>query len=241
MNAHVRMGLLALGFGAVIMHGTILYTNLWSHATLNLALTNAVSLFAWVIVMLFLLTALVRPIINLGIIIMPVAGLTLLIEWLWPGQQLFHPKTSALLFTHVIIAILAYGLLSLGAVQSLLLLLQERHLHKKQPGGFIRALPPLETMESLMVQMIVLGFVLLTFTAVSGIFFSEQLFGRAFELSHHTVLSVLGWLVFALFLFGRWRFGWRGRTAIRWVLGGVGLLALAYFGTKFVMEVLLQR
>jgi len=42
-------------------------------------------------------------------------------------------------------------------------------------------------------------------------------------------------------LLGRWRLGWRGRSAIHWTLGGFALLLLAYFGTKFVLEVILNR
>ena len=97
--------------------------------------------------------------------------------------------------------------------------------------------PALETMESLLFQLILAGFVLLTVTVLSGTVFSEQVFGQPFVLSHHVVLSVLAWLTFAVLLAGRRLFGWRGRSAIRWTLTGFVLLALAYFGTRFVLEV----
>jgi len=42
-------------------------------------------------------------------------------------------------------------------------------------------------------------------------------------------------------LFGRARFGWRGRTALRWIVGGTILLVLGYLGSKFVSEILLNR
>jgi ABC-type uncharacterized transport system permease subunit len=73
------------------------------------------------------------------------------------------------------------------------------------------------------------------------VFFSEQFFGKPFSFTHHIVLAVSAWIVFAVLLYGRWRLGWRGRTAIRWTLGGFLLLVLAYFGSKFVLEVLLGR
>jgi ABC-type uncharacterized transport system permease subunit len=83
--------------------------------------------------------------------------------------------------------------------------------------------------------------VLLTLTLVSGALFSEQLFGKPLQFTHKIVFSVLGWLVFGALVFGRHRYGWRGRSALRWVLAGTGLLFLAYVGSKFVLEVLLGR
>ena len=105
----------------------------------------------------------------------------------------------------------------------------------------MRTLPPMQTMEQLMFQLIALGFFLLTLTLISGIFFSEALFGKPLVFTHHIVLSLFAWLAFAILLIGRWRFGWRGRNAIRWTLGAFGLLVLAYFGSKFVLEILLHR
>jgi ABC-type uncharacterized transport system permease subunit len=103
------------------------------------------------------------------------------------------------------------------------------------------AVPPLITLERYMFRLIIVGFALLTLTLVSGILFSEQLFGKAVTLTHKNVFSVAGWVAFAILLFGRWRYGWRGRTALKWILGGTLLLVLGYLGSKFVLEVILRR
>ena len=102
-------------------------------------------------------------------------------------------------------------------------------------------MPPLQTMEELLFQLVAVGFVLLTLTLISGALFSEQLFGRAFVFTHHVVLSMAAWLVFGILLAGHWRRGWRGRSAARWTLAGFALLLLGYFGSRFVLEVLLGR
>jgi ABC-type uncharacterized transport system permease subunit len=236
----VRIGISALGLGAVVLHATILANRLHLDSGLSFALTDAVSLVAWVVAVLFLIATQTKPVDNLGIVIMPVAALTILVEWFWPGNALLaeYSPTRA---THVVVSIIAYSLLTLAAFQSLLLLVQERHLHAKHPGGFIRALPPLQTMESLMFQMVSLGFLLLTLTLVSGVFFSEQVFGQPLKLTHHILLSVIAWGVFGILLAGRRIYGWRGRMAVRWTLAGFALLLLAYFGSKFVLEILLER
>jgi ABC-type uncharacterized transport system permease subunit len=136
-------------------------------------------------------------------------------------------------------SVLAYSLLSIAAVQAVALAIQDHHLRTKRPGGFIRALPPLQTMETLLFQMISAGLVVLTLSLITGMIYLEDMFAQ--HLVHKTILSLLAWLVFATLLWGRWRFGWRGATAIRWTLSGFFVLLLAYIGSKWVLEILLQR
>ena len=78
-------------------------------------------------------------------------------------------------------------------------------------------------------------------TLASGLLFSEQLFGKPASFTHKTLFSFLGWLAFGILLYGRWRFGWRGRRALYWILAGTALLVLGYLGSKFVSEILLGR
>ena len=94
-------------------------------------------------------------------------------------------------------------------------------------------------METLLFQMIGAGFILLSVTLFSGFLFLQDLFAQ--HVAHKTVLSLIAWCVFAMLLWGRWRFGWRGQTAIRWTLSGFVFLVLAFFGSKLVLELILQR
>ena len=64
---------------------------------------------------------------------------------------------------------------------------------------------------------------------------------RAARFNHKTVFGVLSWIIFAALLGGRHVYGWRGRIAVRWTLTGFLMLVLAYFGSRFVLEVVLQR
>lgn len=225
---------------AAVLHAAVLAQAIRLDSGLNLALTGAFSLVAWVVVCLYLLSSLSRPVDNLGAIVLPLAAITVFVEWWWPGESLTR-LSSVPQATHIVISILAYSLLCLAAVQSLMLLAQESKLRHKHPQGIVRALPPMQTMEQVMFQMIGVGFVLLSLTLISGVFFADAVFGKPFALTHHVVLAALGWAVYAILLYGRGRLGWRGRIAVRWTLGGFALLVLAYFGSKFVFEILLQR
>jgi ABC-type uncharacterized transport system permease subunit len=67
--------------------------------------------------------------------------------------------------------------------------------------------------------------------------FLDDMFAQ--RLVHKSILSMLAWLVFGVLLWGRYRFGWRGQKALTWTLVGFVVLMLAYFGSKFVVELLL--
>lgn len=230
---------LALAWGAIILHALILSRTVFEPIGLNLGFFNALSLTGWLISGVLLTVALVRPVENLGVLVLPFGALTLILGLVFPSQRIVADPGQWPLELHILIAILAYALLSLAAVQAVLLAVQDYRLRHRQPGGFLRAIPPLTAMESLLFQMLGIGFLLLTSTLISGFFFLEDLFAQ--HLAHKTVLSLIAWCVFGILLWGRWRFGWRGRTAIRWTLSGFAFLMLAFFGSKLVLELILQR
>jgi len=228
------------GGAAILMHGMLLYPSILTAAGLNLGFFNAASLIALTTALLLLLAALIEPVENLGIPVFPVAALTIGLQLAYPEQHIITGATASWqLNTHILTSLLAYSILGLAALQSILLAIQDHHLRNRSPGGFIRALPPLQTMETLLFQMIGVGFTLLSLALVTGILFLEDIFAQ--HLVHKTTLSIAAWVVFALLLWGRWRFGWRSRVAIRWTLWGFVFLMLAYFGSKFVLELVLTN
>jgi ABC-type uncharacterized transport system permease subunit len=102
-------------------------------------------------------------------------------------------------------------------------------------------LPPLLVLERILFRFIAMGFALLTLTALSGVLFTEQVFGRPLRLDHKTVFTLIAWGLFGALLVGRAMWGWRGRTALRLTIAGFVVLLLAYVGSRFVLEVILQR
>ncbi len=230
---------LALGLAASVLHGVALINLVFTDEGLNLGFTHMASLATWFIATLGLLTAFRKPVENLGIALLPLAACALLFQHIFPTYHLLSATAHQGLAIHIVLSILAYSLLSLAAVQALLLEIKERHLHNRQTNRLIRALPPLETLEQLLFQMIIIGFVLQSLSLASGFLFLEDMFAQ--HLVHKTLLSLLAWAVFAILLWGHWRHGWRGRTAVKWTLSGFAALLLAYFGSKYVLEIILQR
>ena len=234
-----RAAVLVSGFLALAMHAGVLYGELHTEQGINLSFFNVASLTAWMISALLLISALGKPVETLGLVVFPLACLTMLTDLLFPGTHLLADQASWELRLHVMVSILAYAMLTLATIQALMLALQDNNLRSHHPGGVIRALPPLQTMESLLFEMIGLGFVLLSLSLLSGFVYLEDMFAQ--HVAHKTLLSIIAWIVFAALLWGRYRFGWRGTTAIRWTLSGFVLLMLSYFGTKAILELVLHR
>jgi len=231
-NMPIIIALAALG-----AHTLLLYPSVITPEGLNFDIFHAASLVALITAALLAISAFFQPVSNLGIAVFPVAALTIGLLLSLPARQNIT-TSSWQLDLHILTSLLAYSILGLAVLQAILLSIQDHHLRNRQPGGFIRALPPLAVMESLLFQMIATGFVLLTLALVTGIVFLEDIFAQ--HLVHKTLLSIAAWGVFGILLWGRWRFGWRGRTALRWTIGGFIFLMLAYFGSKFVLELIIN-
>ncbi len=234
-----RTILAATAIAAVCTHGVLLYQAVVTDAGLSLGFFNATSLTAWVIVLFLLVATLSKPVDNLGIFVLPLAAFTVLMTLLYPSDRVRLEETDFGVEVHIVLSILAASLITIAAFQAILLAYQERHLRQKRPGRLISRLPPMQTQERLLFQMIGLGFFLLSLSLVSGMMFLRDMFAQ--HLVHKTILSMFAWLVFAVLLWGRWRYGWRGRKAIRWSLAGFVTLMFAYFGSKLVLELILGR
>lgn len=140
---------------------------------------------------------------------------------------------------HVLIALLSYGLLTGGAIVALFALVQERRLQAAKLAPVNQLFAPLETTEKLLFVIAATGFAGLTLAIASGSTFVNDLAEQ--HLVHKFGLSLLAWLVFGILLAGRFFRGWRGKQAIRLYLGGFGVLCLAYFGSRFILEEILNR
>jgi ABC-type uncharacterized transport system permease subunit len=173
----------------------------------------------------------------LGVVAFPIAAIFLC------AHHAYGPAPAKVLgwrlSLHAWLALLAYATLSIAALLAIMLWLQERALRQRDFRPWLRALPPLGDLESLLFRTIMVGFSLLTLTLLSGVLFVDDLLAQ--KLVHKTVLSVLSWLVFGTLLIGRFRYGWRGRKAVHWTLAAMALLALAFFGSRFVIELVLGR
>lgn len=225
--------LIAIGFHAVILSNQVI-----TDVGFNLSLFNTLSICMIIISSLILIAFLLRPLDIMLMLILPINASTLLLAWMFPSTDLLPLDSPAGLNIHVIISIIAYSLMALAALHAVFLSIQNRQLHNHQTGGIVRLLPPLQEMEKLLFEIILVGFIFLSAALASGFIFLENLFQQ--HLVHKTILSILAWCLFAGLLTGHWLLGWRGRRAVRLTIGGFICLMLAYIGSKFVLEFIIN-
>lgn len=223
------------------LHGYLLAQSIFSAGGVNLGVLNALSLIVWLTLLIYWGARFFYPIGGLQALVLPFAAIVVVLPALFPSA---HPlgNTGLLAFqVHITAAMLAYSLFTIAVLHAVLISQVEKRLHHAKLPRVLRSLPPLMTMETLLFRMIGAGFILLTLTLVSGVLFSEEIFGKAFQFSHKVLFGFVSWGVFAGLLWGHHFHGWRGRIAVRWTVSGFGFLVLAYLGSKFILEFLLHR
>ena len=238
-TTYFNLKLIVLGFVALLLHALVLYQSITTNNGLNLGFYNALSLMSWVVALLVISVAILKPVANLAVVFLPAAALALTLELIFPSNYILSDSTVIGIRIHILLSITAYSLLAISALQSIILAFQEHQLRTKHPLLAIQLLPPMQTMETLLVQLLAIGFFLLSLSLATGLMFVHDVFAQ--HLVHKTTLSILAWFIFGIVLWGRWAMGWRGKKLIRWTIGGFVLLMLAYFGSKLVLELILQR
>ncbi len=230
---------LYLAWTAVGAHIAYTAAAFWQSDRFNFSFISTATLVSLIVALLLLIATLTKPVEKLGIVIFPIAAIMLALELNLPDKPHLLHTHNWQMSVHILTSIIAFSLLNIAALQAVLLAIQDQQLKSHPPKRFIQSLPSLQTMESLLFQMLGTGLFFLTISLVSGFIFIEDLFAQ--HLVHKTVLSIVAWIIFSSLLAGRMRYGWRGQTAIRWTLIGFVLLLLAYFGSKLVLELILKK
>lgn len=203
----------------------------------DMHLFAALSLVALGMALLVTVTGAFGRMAALGLVVFPIAALSVL------GYAAYgHVHAETLdwrMQLHAWCALLAYATLAVAALLAVMSWVQERALRRHELRRWLRLLPPLTELETLLFRTIAVGFILLSATLLTGVLFVQNLLAQ--HLVHKTVLSVMSWLLFGWLLFARWRYGWRGPKAVAWTIVAMALLVLAFFGSKFVLEMVLHR
>lgn len=222
---------------AIAAHCFTLIAQVIENQGFSSSFVNALSITALIMVFAAAVPLRSKPVTSLLIPVYLFAALCLLLSTLFQKHTVIVAPSTGMLI-HILSSIIAYSLLTLATVQALTLQVIERSLKRLQQANWLNQLPPLQTIEVFLFQSIFLGWLALTVAIVSGGIFIEDMFAQ--HLSHKTIFSLISWLLYGSLLIGRWRYGWRGTTAVKWAISAFLALILAYFGSKFVLEILLN-
>jgi ABC-type uncharacterized transport system permease subunit len=237
---HPRLEKLAVlgGFAALIGHAIILMHTIFGDWGIDFSLLKVASLTFWLITLITLLSSLRLPVKNLLVPLYTITAISLVAAQALHTTPQTIPNITFGIGVHILLSILAESLFTIAALQAVTVGIQDRLLKKHRTQGLINSLPPLQTMETLLFDILWAGQLILTAALAAGIIAAPDLVTAL--TTHKVVFATIAWLVFAILLWGRHQMGWRGNTAIRWTLTGFVLLMLSYFGSKFVLEFLLN-
>jgi len=222
---------------AIAIHALILNNSIYQPNGFNLSLFTSASLVSWLVSVQILISSVKRPVDSLGIVMFPLSALAIGLDFKFVDNNLLTNLTTGIQ-SHILMSIIAYSLLMLGAIQAIALAFQHKSIKNHHPTGLVRRLPPLHDMESFLFQILGFSFIFLSIALISGFLFFDDLFAQ--HLVHKSVLSIIGWGSLLTLLIGRFLFGWRGNVAIRWTFISFTFILLAYFGSKFVLEIILK-
>lgn len=230
--------MLIISVGAVA-HGMSAYTSIHLPTGFSFGFFKMASVIFWAINVIVIFSSIRKPLHNLFILLLPFSILAVAVSVIFEESTRESMHLGFGMFMHILLSILAYAIFTIASFHALLLAWQNRKLKLKQPHRVMGLLPPLQTMETLLFEFVWVGEILLTLALITGALYLENMFAQ--HLSHKIVFSSLAWLIYATLLFGRHKLGWGGMAAIKWTLGGFIALATAYFGSKFVLELILTR
>ncbi|MCU0930800.1 MAG: cytochrome c biogenesis protein CcsA [Serpentinimonas sp.] len=198
----------------------------------------ALSVMAWLVFTVHAIESRLYPQLHTRRALAALGAGAVLLALVFPGSD-YPDLRSNWLPLHWALGIAAYGLLAVAVVHAWFMQRAEKSIRQGAPQGEVTL--PLLALERLTFRFVAAGFVLLTGTLLAGWYFTELLGPHGWAWTHKTVFTVLSWAVLGLLLLGRWQWGWRGRFAVRMLYAGAALLLLGYVGTRFVIEVVLQR
>ena len=225
---------------AIVGHSDVIMLMMRANARFSIGLFEATSMLGWTLAVLACAISIDKQNRVLGAILLLSAAVGAAAgAFAGPGGGYTEATTGWELTAHILLSMGAAALLFAAAVTAILLVILDRRLRTRRIANLSSGLPPLDALEKIMFRLVAAGFGLLTLALITGFVFVTNLFTQ--NLVQKTVLSLIAWLIFGVLLIGRLRFGWRGRSAVRWTLSGFGILAVAYFGVKFVLEYLFGR
>lgn len=200
----------------------------------RLGFAPVLSMTVWLVILLHAAESRFVPLPQVRRWLAPAGAVVVALALAFPGDA--RHFTSPMAPLHFALGVGAYGLLGAAVVHAALLDAAERRLRAKTLPPAAGVGIPLLQLERLTFRFVDIGFAVLSAALLLGAVSSTR-----WQWTHKTVLSLLGWAVFAALLVGRHVHGWRGRRATGWLYAGAVLLLLAYVGYRFVLEVLLGR
>ena len=235
----INRSVVGIGIVAMGCHAALAWYSITASGGLNFGFFRIFAILSLAMNLACFVALYWRPLQSMFAVLFPLSAVAVLVATLGPNTAAAEQGLPLGVAVHVGSSIVAYSVLTLAVLQAMLLAAQDAQLKRREMGGLLSILPPLQLMESMLFELIWVGVAALTLSIASGMLFMEDIFAQ--HLVHKSVLSIAAWLLFSVLLWGRYKLGWRSQTAVRFTVSGFALLMIAFLGSKLVLELVLQR
>lgn len=229
----------------LLVQGYLIFEALFLGGTPRFGMALALSITLFSCTLILLIESFFARIGVMLIFVLPLSALSMILPLIMLGTPLGTEASSMTFRLHLLLAILAYSIMTMALIQALLLVAAHNRVHKKEytdkddgKRSILDNMPSVVDLEKILFRLITAGFLVLTIAIIFGACFSQEIFGQAFRFDHKTVVTCMAWLIFGILLLGHYFLGWRGRFAARWTVIGFCVLMIAYIGFRFVLEVI---
>lgn len=217
---------------ALFGHAILLYFFVDTNDGQNLNSLNLFCLTAWLIACFVYGSSLFTPFKGLAVLTYPVAAVSLLLTWFWPGQALFATGANLPLLTHILLSLMAMSLIGYAAIQATCTWFTHYLLHAKKNPHALLKLPPLQTMESMLIQILIISFITMSLTLGSGFFLPPEM---QHTTSGKTLFSIFSWVLIGTLLLSHYFLGWRGLRVTKMTLLITLLLIAGYYSSHLLI------
>ncbi|KZN54136.1 cytochrome c biogenesis protein CcsA [Pseudoalteromonas luteoviolacea] len=225
---------------AILSHMLVLVNSVFTQYGQDLSTINIALLTCWVIVVSVTTVSLKFPATLLLPVVYGFAAILLIASLFIPHHIIMDDINVDIgLVTHISLSLLAYCILIIATLYAVQFYFIDKRLKSKDLAIMNSHLPPLMQVESQLYQLLTVGTGLLTLALIAGFVFLDGMFDKASI--HKTVLSLIAWTIFSSVTLGHHQFGWRGKPVVFAIIGASGIVTLAYFGSRFIQEVILDK
>ncbi|MGF1741136.1 inner membrane protein YpjD [Vibrio profundum] len=222
---------------ALVFHAWLLSDLIFDTTGQNLSMLNVASLISFIIAVVMSIAMWRTKLWFLLPVVYSFSAINLSAAAFVPSVFMTHLQHDPQLLIHITFALFSYSTLTIGALYALQLAWLDYKLKAKKGLSINPNIPPLLMVERQLFKIILIGNVLLTGTLLTGFFFIQDMFAEG--KAHKGILSFVAWIVYSILLWGHYQKGWRGRKVTWFAVAGATLLTLAYFGSRFVKEIIL--
>jgi len=198
---------------------------------------EALSLFAWVFVVTYLILQIRLKLRILGSFVSPLAVVFMLSSWLLPSQIMLKSEflKRGWVIVHVASLFLAIALFAVAFSVGVMYLLQERHIKKKNFGFLYERLPSLERLDSIANYCLMSGFPLMTAGLIIGFANAAIVWHSPWNWDPKEILSLVTWIIYAVLVHERLAVGWRGRRAAWLSILGFSAILATFVGASLLL------